>query len=71
MINLNTVIVFIDKMAVDDDIIRKNPAKNAMSAEFGREAKKKEILTGEQQERLFQLLASSNVYNVFQCLRFY
>ena len=43
MINLNTVIVFIDKMAVDDDIIRKNPAKNAMSAEFGREAKKKEM----------------------------
>lgn len=62
---LHTMIFPALEMAVDDDIIRKNPAKNAMSAEFGREAKKKEILTVEQQERLFQFLASSNVYNVY------
>lgn len=62
---LHTMIFPALEMAVDDDIIRKNPAKNAMSAEFGREAKKKEILTVEQQERLFQFLESSNVYNVY------
>lgn len=62
---LHTMIFPALEMAVDDNIIRKNPAKNAMASEFGREAKKKEILTVEQQERLFQFLESSNVYNVY------
>ena len=62
---LHTMIFPALEMAVDDDIIRKNPAKNAMASEFGREAKEKEILTVEQQEKLFQFLASSNVYNVY------
>lgn len=62
---LHTLIFPTLEMAVDDDIIRKNPAKNTMPSAYGRDAKEKEILTEEQQERLFQFLASSNVYNVY------
>lgn len=53
------------EMAVDDDIIRKNPAKNALSSDYGTEMKQKNILTLKQQESLFEFLKSSNVYNIY------
>lgn len=53
------------EMAVDDDIIRKNPAKNALSSDYGAEVKNKNILTLKQQEKLFEFLKSSNVYNMY------
>ena len=48
-------------MAVADDIIRKNPAKRALSGDYGRPPAEKGILTLEQQERLFSL---SRYYNI-------
>lgn len=53
------------EMAVDDDIIRKNPAKNALSRDYGKQPEEKEILTMEQQEKLFSLIQESNVYNIY------
>lgn len=53
------------EMAVNDDIIKKNPAKNATPTEYGREVKEKDILTVEQQVRLFQFLENSRVYKSY------
>ena len=53
------------ELAVDDDIIRKNPAKNTLSGDYGEAPKEKEILTMEQQERLFVCVCGSPVYNVY------
>lgn len=62
---LHTLIFPALEMAVDDDIIRKNPARNAMSSEFGKEVKKKEVLTIEQQERMLHFMSESNTYNMY------
>ena len=53
------------EMAVDDDIIRKNPARNTLSSDYGEKAKEKEVLTIEQQEKLLNFISQSNVYNVY------
>lgn len=53
------------ELAVDDDIIRKNPAKKAMSSDYGKEPEEKEVLTIDQQKKLFDLIRESNVYNVY------
>lgn len=53
------------ELAVDDDIIRKNPAKNTLSGDYGEAPKEKDILTMEQQERLFAFVCGSPVYNVY------
>lgn len=53
------------ELAVDDDIIRKNPAKGALSCDYGKRPEEKEILTLEQQEKLLSLIRKSNVYNVY------
>lgn len=53
------------EMAVDDDMIRKNPAKHAFTSDLGRKAKEKEILTVEQQKNLLDFIRQSNVYNVY------
>lgn len=53
------------EMAVDDDIIRKNPARNALSGGYGGAAKEKEALTLEQQENLFAFMRESGVYNAY------
>ncbi len=53
------------EMAVDDDIIRKNPAKRALSCNYGRPPAEKDILTLEQQKKLFSLIGESNVYNIY------
>ena len=52
-------------MAVDDDIIRKNPARNALSGDYGEVAKEKEVLTLGQQEDLFAFMRESGIYNAY------
>ena len=52
------------EMAVDDDIIRKNPCKMALR-DFGRDPKAREAITNEQQEKLLSFVRESNVYNVY------
>lgn len=53
------------EMAVDDDIIRKNPARNALSSDYGEAAKEKDVLTFDEQQRLFNFIGESNAYNVY------
>lgn len=50
------------EMAVDDDIIRKNPAKSSIS-DYGKTAEEKEALTVSQQEKFMEFVKQSNVYN--------
>lgn len=52
------------EMAVDDDIIRKNPCKMALR-DFVRDPKAREATTNEQQEKLLAFVRESNVYNVY------
>ncbi len=52
------------KMAVDDNIIRKNPAKGGFS-EYGEPPKEKEALTPGQQKRLLSFIRESTVYKVY------
>ena len=52
------------EMAVDDDIIRKNPAKDALG-DNGEPAKEKMALTPSQQNRLLSFVEQSSVYNVY------
>lgn len=53
------------ELAMDDDIIIKNPARNSFSVDFGTETKKKNILSPEQQKELFQFMGKSKVYNIY------
>lgn len=53
------------ELAVNDDIIRKNPAKGALLHDYGKRQEEKEILTLEQQEKLLALIRKSNVYNIY------
>ena len=62
--NLNTLIYPALEMAVDDDIIRKNPAKGSIS-DYGRPAEEREALTIAQQEKLLDFVKQSNVYNTY------
>ncbi len=52
------------EMAVDDDIIRKNPARNTLG-DYGEKMRKKEVLTLEQQKKLLEFVRESNVYNIY------
>ena len=52
-------------ISLDDDIIRKNPARNDLSSDYGGAAEEKDVLTTAQQERLFAFMRNSNVYNVY------
>lgn len=63
--NIHNLIFPTLEMAVDDDIIRKNPSKNALSSDYGVEMKEKFVLTKEQQEKFFEYLKKSCVYNVY------
>lgn len=53
------------ELAVDDDLIRKNPCKGCMKDFSGNGTKTKEALTIEQQERLLGFVAESKTYNVY------
>ena len=51
------------EMVVNDDIIRKNPAKGTLE-KYGTPVKEKVVLTPDQQEKLLRFVAESNVYKV-------
>lgn len=53
------------EMAVDDDIIRKNPSKKALDANYGKEMESKISLTLEQQERFFDFIGNREVYKIY------
>lgn len=61
---INNMIFPALEMAVDDDIIRKNPAKGSIS-DYGRQAEEREALTIPQQEKLLEFVKQSNVYNTY------
>lgn len=52
------------EMAVDDDIIRKNPAKGSIS-DYGKPAEEKVALTVTQQEKLMSFVQTNNIYNAY------
>lgn len=52
------------EMAVDDDMIRKNPAKKAMD-DYGEPSKERTALTPAQQAKLLDFVRNSNVYKVY------
>lgn len=52
------------EMAVDDDMIRKNPSKNALG-NYGREPEERTALTTQQQEQLLQFTQNHNIYNMY------
>ena len=62
--NINTMIYPALEMAVDDDIIRKNPARGSIS-DYGRPAEEREALSISQQEKLIEFVKQSNVYNTY------
>lgn len=53
------------EIAVNDNIIRKNPAKNTFRSEYGEEPKKKNALSVSEQERLLDYMNTSNVYKKY------
>lgn len=55
------------EMALEDDIIRKNPAKDGLG-DYGKTAKEKEALTPAQQEKLLAFIRDSKVYQVYMPL---
>lgn len=52
------------ELAVEDDVIRKNPAKGTLK-NYGVDVKEKEALTFKQQQQLMEFVRNSNVYNVY------
>lgn len=52
------------EMAIDDDIIRKNPSKRTLG-DYGEQAKDKQALTVSQQEKFLNYIKNSNVYNIY------
>ena len=52
------------EMAVEDDIIRKNPVKDTLR-DYGESPKIKEALTTEQQDKLLTFVSESNIYRVY------
>ena len=61
---INNMIFPALEMAVDDDMIRKNPAKGSIS-DYGRPEREREALTGVQQEKLLAFVKQNNVYNTY------
>lgn len=53
------------EMAVDDEIINRNPVKSVWS-DYGREAEEKKALTLGQQERLMKFLKSDSMYKCYR-----
>lgn len=52
------------ELAVDDDVIRKNPSKDCL-AEFSRDADERVALTVQEQEALLDFVQRSRVYSVY------
>jgi integrase len=53
------------QLAVDDNIIRTNPAKDCMKEFSKNDAKKKEALTIDEQSRLINFVANSQYYSIY------
>lgn len=53
------------ELAVDDDVIRKNPCKGCLSEFCSKDAEIKEALTVAEQEQLLEFVRKSNVYYVY------
>ncbi|MDE7433266.1 MAG: site-specific integrase [Lachnospiraceae bacterium] len=53
------------EIAVNDDIIRKNVVKGAMSSNYGQVPKEKNVLSLEQQKNLLAFVRESGIYNVY------
>lgn len=51
--------------AVDNDIIRKNPAKHAISIPASADVVDRQVLTIEQQKKLLAFMENSNVYKIY------
>lgn len=51
-------------MAIDDDLIRKNPCKNALKGN-GEAPKEKQALTVSQQLNMMQFVRESNIYSMY------
>lgn len=52
------------EMAIEDDLIQKNPCKNALK-DNGEAPKEKQALTMQQQKKMMQFVIESNVYNMY------
>lgn len=52
------------ELAVDDDVIRKNPSKGCL-AEFSRDAEERIALTVQEQEALLDFVQQSRVYSIY------
>ena len=52
------------EMAVDDDIIRRNPVKSVWG-DYGREPEEKKALTAAQQKQLMEFVKSDTTYNAY------
>ena len=61
---INNMIYPALEMAVDDDIIRKNPAKFSIS-DYGRQAEERIALTVLQQEKVLEFVKNNQVYNTY------
>lgn len=61
---INNMIYPALEMAVDDDIIRKNPAKFSIS-DYGRQAEERIALTVLQQEKMLEFVKNNQVYNTY------
>ena len=53
------------ELALNDDIIRKNPAKRVDLSDYGKESKNKNALTISEQERLLMFAKKSNAYKQY------
>lgn len=62
---IHTMIFPALEMAIADDIIRKNPAKDSLLSAYGEEEKNKNALTPSQQDMLLTFINNSNVYNIY------
>lgn len=53
------------EIAVNDDIIRKNPARKALISEYGEEPKEKKVLSVSEQEQLLEFMNKSHIYRKY------
>lgn len=53
------------ELAVNDDIIRKNPSKGILSKEYGKAKRDKYALEEDEQEKLFAFMKQNPVYQVY------
>lgn len=61
----HTILVPCFNLALDDDMIRKNPVKKDCIKPYKGKAKVKEALTREEQKNLLEFMENSNIYNTY------